>query len=440
MKLFHKFAILCLFVGFTESLHNCTSFNDKNHGFGCELKNVEPKDEELEISVMSKDVNKTEKDVVWVQIRDSQLANLPKGVFEKFENMQKIMVIASKGFQNLSVSYFDKKIKLILMKNTDLEIIGENAFTGLEDLTTLSLNYNNIKKIHKLAFRDLVKVEKIEMVYNQIDWLDDETFSRAVNLKLVLLYNNKIKVVNSQLLGHNPKLESLQLQNNVISQVERGFQTLLKLLTRIDFSNNVCISENIQITRYVQWSSHQYKFKDCYNNFALMKSTNEEIKLVEKNMENLETKVAETVERVNGDMNVLEGKMENATAFEEMKTDLLSLFKKDRDNLTSQFDNDLNNITSHVKTDMMEEIEKKLETVLVSNQEAQQEKLVSNDFGKLRDEFKGEVRQIYILFFALICFAVATIFFVFRKLNIIQIPTYGGYSTRNERQLIDPEN
>lgn len=33
------------------------------------------------------------------------------------------------------------------MKNTDLEIVGENGFVGLENLKILSLNYNQVKKV-----------------------------------------------------------------------------------------------------------------------------------------------------------------------------------------------------------------------------------------------------------------------------------------------------
>lgn len=444
MKIYYQFAVfcLCLIVGITEALYNCTSFDDKNHGYGCELRNVLPQqNEEFDISVMAKTgVNKTEKDVVWVQIRDSQLNNLPKGVFEKFVNMEKIMIIASKGFKNLNVSYFDKKIKLVLMKNTDLEIIGENSFTGLEDLKTLSLNYNSVKKIHKLAFRDLVNCEKIEMVYNSIEALDDETFSRNVNLRLLLLYNNQIKVVTTQLFAKNVNLESLQLQNNAISQIEKGFYNTLKSLTRVDFSSNVCLSENIQITRYVQWSSHQYKFKDCYNNYALMKSTNDVIQTVQTRMEELETEVAGAVERVNNDMDILERKMENETALNEMKTDLIKFFENDKKQIRDQFDNDLNNITSEVRMNMTGEIEKEVRALLEKKQEAIQEKLVSNDFEQFRDEFHGKFRFIYGLLFAVICLVCITALFISHKLKIFQIPLYSSYTTRSERKLIDPEN
>lgn len=434
----YQLAILYLVVSCSEAAHNCTSFNDKNHGFGCELKNVKPDQENFEINVMAKDdTNKTESDVVWVQIRDSELDdNLPKGVFEKFVNMEKFMILSSKGFKNLNVNYFDKKIKLILMKNTDLEVIGENSLVGLTDLKILSLNYNKVRQVHKNAFRDLVNLEKIEMVYNNIESLDDDVFANNVNLKLVLLYNNQIKIISAQLFARNVNLESLQLQSNAISQIEKGFYTNLKALTRADFSSNVCISESVLLTRFIQWSSHQYKFRDCYNNYALMKSTNDYIGSVEKKIDKLDANVKEAVEKMDNDLTVLEGKMSNQTEFEELKSNLWDFFKNDKEKFKETFESDLNNITSHVRTEMMSEIEKKVESALSKTQEAQHEKLVSNDFENLRDEFSGKFMLIYCTLFFLICLASVTTFFVLQKFRIF--PTI-SYSNDN-RHLIEAEN
>lgn len=436
MDFSYQFAILLLMVTSARATHNCTSFDDKNHGYGCELKNVVPQGENLEIDVMAKDdTNKTEVDIVWVQIRDSQFENLPKGVFEKFTNMEKMMIISSRGFKNLDTPYFDKKIKLVLMKNTDLEVVGETSFDGLVNLKILSLNYNQLKKVHKRAFRDLVSLEKIEMVYNQLEFLDDELFANNVNLKLVLLYNNQLRVISSQLFSRNANIESLQVQNNVISQIEKGFHLNLKALTRIDFSSNLCLSENILLTRFVQWSSHQFKFKDCYNNYALMKSTNDVVTKLNSKLDDLETKVSSAVERVNGDMEVLEAKIGNDTKLDDFKTNLLKFFEADQAKFKNNFKSDLSNITSEVRTELMDELGKKVETALSQNQQTLQEKLVSHDFEGFRDEFSGKFVFVYCMLFIIAVFGFATAFVVFQKLKIFPMLSYQS----DNRKLIDPE-
>jgi BspA type Leucine rich repeat region (6 copies) len=349
--------------------------------------------------------------------------------------MEKIMILNSIGFKRLNESYFDKKIKLVLMKNTDLEYVGENCLVELENLITLSLNYNNVSRIHKKAFRDLVNLNKIEMVNNQIESLDEDLFANNVNLKLVLLYNNKLKVIPSQLFARNINLESLQLQNNAISQVEKGFHTSLKLLTRADFSQNLCISETIVVSRYVQWSNYINKFKDCFNNFALMKSTNDIIGTVQKRIDVLDEEVKEAVERVNGDMKIIEGKLENNSTFEEIKTNLLKFYKDDQETMKATYEKDLNNITSSVRRDMEKSIEAKLKDELNKSQKTSQEKLVSHDFSSFRDEFSGKFSFIYTTLFLLVCFVLAATAFIVFKMGLFPVKSYS-----DTRHLIQSEH
>lgn len=400
------------------------------------MRNVQRNDtSDFEISVMAKDeTNRSDSDVIWVQIRDSQFnSELPKGVFEKFVNMEKIMILNSRGFKNLEVAYFDVKITLILMKTTDLEVVGENCFVGLINLKILSLNYNNIKKVHKSAFRDLVKVEKIEMVHNKIESLDDDVFTNNVNLKTVLLYNNQLKVISSALFSQNTNLESVQLQSNQIVQIEKDFYSTLKKLTRLDLTSNICINDLLTPSRFVQWSSYQLKLKDCYNNYLLMKSTNDVITVVASKMDGLETKVSEAVERVDTDMKILEHKIGNTTAYEELKTNLLKFFDDDKEVIKKSYEDDLHKITSNVRTEMMEELQKSVEEKLNRTQTAQHEKLVSNDFETLRDEFSKRFTLIYFTLFVLICLVSVTTFFIAKQI-------YPARGHGDSRHLIEAEN
>lgn len=276
----------------------------------------------------------------------------------------------------------------------------------------LSLNYNSVKKFNKKAFRDLVKVEKIEMVNNKLESLHDDVFENNVNLKTLLLYNNQLKVINSALFSRNTNLESLQLQSNQILQIEKGFHQTLTKLTRLDLSSNICISDTLTPTRFVQWAGYQFKFKDCYNNYLLMKSTNDVISSVQAKIDGLETKVSDAVEKVDTDMKILEGKLGNSTAYEDLKTNLLKFFEADKDIIKKSYSDDLNNITSHVRTEMIEKI---VGDMLSVNQKAQQEKLVTNDFETLRDEFSSKFTFIYLALFFLICLVGVAMFFLSKQ-------------------------
>ena len=340
------------------------------------------------------------------------------------------MILASKGLQNLTVPLFDDKIKLILIKNTDLEFIGENAFLDLKELETLSLNYNKIKKIHKLAFRDLVNVQKIEMIYNHIESLDDEVFSQTQHLKYISLHNNKIKSISSKLFGNNKKLESLQLQNNVISQIESGFYDPLKSLTRLDFSHNICTNQNFFLSRHIPWTKHQnVQLKECFRNFEQFKSENEKIKpsetdknilqlvsasiskrlpnttpISEKHTENpekikndLQASIIEVHENLTkqflSELKILEEKMLNPSDVAKIKSDLLIHMKGHLDNLTKNVSNDLITLREKIeKSPDLETIQKDFKLSLKESGEKMSNQL-ENDLEKTISQLKTEMTQ-----------------------------------------------
>lgn len=227
------------------------------------------------------------------------------------------------------------------------------------------------------------------------------------------------------------------MQNNSISQIERGFYKPLTKLTRADFSSNVCISESIVLTKYLQWSSQMLKFKDCFNNYALMKSTNEVISSVRVKIDDLETEVANMVEKVDNDLKILENKMENNTELQDLKTNLVNLFKSDKLKLEQKFESDLTNITSVVRTDLVREIEKNMTQVLQQSQRVEQAKLVTEDFDSLREEFSGKFTLVYFSLFFIICFACIAAFLIFKRQ-----PFYPIFhrSQGDDRELIKAED
>lgn len=153
-------------------------------------------------------------------------------------------------------------------------------------------------------------------------------------------------------------------------------------------------------------------------------------------MDNLETKVADTLEKVDNDLKVLENKMEDSQNFTDFKTNLIKFFENDRKNIEKKFEDDMNNLTSAVRTDLMEEIEKKVVNVLEKSQEAKQEKLVHDDFGSIRDEFSGKFTLIYVTLAFMICFACIAAFFILRTQSIY--PLFGrNHEGRNN--LIEAE-
>ena len=243
-------------------------FDDKTFGYGCQLKNIvfETPGEE-DINFLVNHVGKSESDVVWIQIKDSVVKNLPENVFAKFINLEKVFILNCTGFANLDKPYFHTKIKLILFQNTDIEYVGDKVFANLTSVQTMSLSLNKIKSIHKDAFKDMVNVEQINMEQNVIVTLDEDTFATNLLLKNILLFDNQITKVPAKLFSRNINLETIQLQNNLINEVEENFYENLTKLTKINLGMNGCINDTIELSSYEQWNSIRSKFDVCFTNY-----------------------------------------------------------------------------------------------------------------------------------------------------------------------------
>lgn len=270
--------ISSLLISELSAMHNCSTFKDRNHGFGCEIKDLKSDEELRDIKTIFKteDEGKSDNDIIWIQIRNSVLFSLSEIMFSKFNNLKKIIIINSTGLNDFEPTLFSHKISLLLLKTTDLEAIGEYMFQNLSGLTTLSLNYNQITTIHKNAFKDLVELRKIELVGNYLRQLDDDTFKYNLNLQVVFLYKNLLKSVPEKLFGRNIFLESLFLQHNKISQIEEGFQINLKNLVKINMTSNICINEAIILESFQKWKDQKHKFRKCFDNFELYNQINDE--------------------------------------------------------------------------------------------------------------------------------------------------------------------
>ena len=67
----------------------------------------------------------------------------------------------------------------------------------MNNLKTLYLGSNSLKKLEKNLFKDLIKLEDLNLSYTQLESIDDELFSSLKNLKLLALHQNSIKSIGS---------------------------------------------------------------------------------------------------------------------------------------------------------------------------------------------------------------------------------------------------
>ena len=276
--------ILCgyLIVSISCIIEECKLFDDDHHGFGCWLKDIKIEAEENEINLIAKHDGRNDSDITWFQIIDSMLLNLPKNVFLKFVNLEKIFIENCTGFKNFDKAYFDTEIKYIHFTETDIEYVGDKVFVGLKSIDKLYLHSNKIRTLHKNAFKDLENLNEISLNHNLIEHLDDDIFIGNLNLVFIILDNNRIKTINAKLFLRNINLENIEIANNSISNIEENFFERLEYLKILDLSNNICINDVITGDVYISWLKIQHNFSDCIQNFIIKKelelfSTNSQV-------------------------------------------------------------------------------------------------------------------------------------------------------------------
>lgn len=425
MEFFIKLiSLILLHFSVAEASHSCTAFDNVHHGYGCDLSGVNTFKELKEINMMTKETNRTNDDIQWIQIRNSAFDDLSKldKVFAKFKNLRKVFISGCIGFKNLDKPFLRVDSTLVFMKESDLEVLEENAFKGLVNVDTVSLNNNQINKIHKNIFSDLEKVNYIEMNKNKIATLDEDIFAKNLNLQVIDLSGNQITVISSRLFSRNINLGSLLLQSNAISQIEKNFNQNLTYLRKVDLTSNDCINESINVTLVSQWNSFKSKFNECNKNFAMMQSERQEVNAIKNEMVKLKEKIDDAVERVNNDIKDLEGKMNESTAFANMKTDLLQLLRSDQDAIRKEFVESLNNVSSHVHSATEQDFKKEFWPMFDKSQENQSEKLL--DENNIREEFDSKLSKVYFTFFASICLLCVAAAFFMRKFRLLPTLSY----------------
>lgn len=267
----------------------CKLFDDDQHGFGCWLKDIKIEAEEKEINVIAKMDGRNDSEVVWFQILDSVLFNLPANVFQKFVNMEKIFIENCTGFKNFDRAYLDVKIKYIHFTQTDIEYVGERVFAGLTSTEKIYLHENKINNIHKRAFKDLEKMDEIYLNHNSIEYLDDDIFMNNLNLKIAVLDHNRMKTIKAKLFSRNIHMENIEIANNSISNIEESFFENLQSLSILDLNNNICCNEMISDDASIAWLEVQHKLSVCFQNFKV----NKELELLSINTKMLSEQIHE---------------------------------------------------------------------------------------------------------------------------------------------------
>ncbi|XP_028657923.2 toll-like receptor 3 isoform X2 [Erpetoichthys calabaricus] len=152
----------------------------------------------------------------------------------------------SKFIEDLSYELSETKISNLSLKNTDISIINNSTFRGLNEthLTVLDLSKNQIDIISEYSFKWLSKLEHLYLQENFLDHLENTTFYglsslKSLNLGRALIRGNKTStpVVDDFSFQSLENLEYLVLQDNEFTGLKDNTFSGLRNLKYLTLSN-----------------------------------------------------------------------------------------------------------------------------------------------------------------------------------------------------------
>ncbi|VDI07207.1 netrin-G1 ligand [Mytilus galloprovincialis] len=124
------------------------------------------------------------------------------------------------------------------LKENDIEIIRNDTFSDLGNLTHLSLASNRIAELPGKAFGSLTKLTLLSLESNRITELPTKAFQSLTNLTYLHLAGNIIKAINEDVFFGLHNLNYLNLNENDIETIRNETFSDLGNLTHLSVASN----------------------------------------------------------------------------------------------------------------------------------------------------------------------------------------------------------
>ncbi|CAG2202557.1 NGR [Mytilus edulis] len=124
------------------------------------------------------------------------------------------------------------------LKENDIEIIRNDTFSDLGNLTHLSLASNRIAELPGKAFGSLTKLTLLSLESNRITELPAKAFQSLTNLTYLHLAGNFIKAINEDVFFGLHNLNYLNLKENDIETIRNDTFSDLGNLTHLSLASN----------------------------------------------------------------------------------------------------------------------------------------------------------------------------------------------------------
>lgn len=209
-----------------EALFNCSVEMDieckfeQNEQYICFAKNLEITSENMKLVGLKGEhiKNKTNVDVVVLRINKQTMEYIPASLGNVVPNLQSFCV-----------------------ESSELKIIKQKDFAGLENLTELAIRNNKLMQINGDSFDSLSKLETLDLSRNLISTLGENFVKNIRSLHTLNLSHNKLTSLRAALIPPNNSIKQLICSHNLLSIIDPQVIKRLQLALVVDFEDNKCI-------------------------------------------------------------------------------------------------------------------------------------------------------------------------------------------------------
>ncbi|XP_029640628.1 uncharacterized protein LOC115215568 isoform X2 [Octopus sinensis] len=132
-----------------------------------------------------------------LEIRDSNITDIPPGALAFSSNIRHLTIINSKIDKILTCAFSNLKRISITFTGSAIVEIQEGAFRHLVDDVVISLKYTTIFRLHSFAFDDLRNVDALYITHCSFKSISSFAFSKIHSVKKVHIANNNFPILPS---------------------------------------------------------------------------------------------------------------------------------------------------------------------------------------------------------------------------------------------------
>lgn len=208
---------------------------------------------------------------IWVQKNpDVYLEFIPKEIFQKFRNIERIVLedvklkaiapgnftgarnlvyltLSDNHLQELEKDSFNSlgKLEFLSLRGNLISYIENGAFDGMPKLRDLKLDFNRITKLNESLFYNLPSLEKLTLNHNKLFFIPTTLFSGNLNLQFVDLSFNQLTIIDLNVFADLPDLFTIHLNKNLLVKIlnTKSITNLIRLQA-LDLKNNTCIHQS----------------------------------------------------------------------------------------------------------------------------------------------------------------------------------------------------